>query len=258
VSAAPTDSPAPFAQRLVASMQASTVDVRGPGVVAGCYLHGSAALGGWNALRSDVDVLVVVSDWSQTVAAAVTHDLMVASSSCPGTGLECSVVGLAAAQHPAPPWPFLLHVASDRGPVRVVDGRSMAGDEDLLMHYAVTRAHGLTVHGTPARDMFGPIPRAAVLRYLANELDWGLEHADESYVVLNALRALVYVRDGALVSKVEAGQLALRDDELPDDLVRRALATQRGEADSHAPDAHAIGLVRRTQESLRTALSESA
>jgi len=54
------------------------------------------------------------------------------------------VVTVAQARQPAPPWPFVLHVAAGPGkPARTVRAsRQSPGDADLLMHYAVCRAAG--------------------------------------------------------------------------------------------------------------------
>jgi hypothetical protein len=49
------------------------------------------------------------------------------------------------------------------------------------------------------------VPRRAVLDYLAGELGWGVGHAPEAYAVLNACRALVFLTDHKIVSKIAGG-----------------------------------------------------
>jgi streptomycin 3"-adenylyltransferase len=168
--------PAAFADRLVERLEATS----GLGLadwLVGCYLHGSAALGGWNSVRSDVDLLLVASQWSPAVSEAVTAALTSSAGNCPGRGLECSVVHADAARDPGAPWPFLLHANSTgEGSLRLVDGRTMSGDPDLLMHYAVARVHGLVVFGAPPVEVLGDLPREVVLGYLHDELGWGLRH----------------------------------------------------------------------------------
>ena len=67
-----------------------------------------------------------------------------------------------------------------------------------------------------------------VLRQMADELRWALEHAPESYAVLNACRALRYRFERAICSKSDAGRWALGEGVDPS-LVQRALsARQRG------------------------------
>lgn len=215
----------------------------------GAYLHGSSAMGGWLAARSDVDLLVVLQDRAPTGALLATEQALVDDApTCPGTGLECSVVSAQQAGNPGPPWPFLLHVQSSRGKgvERVhcdsVGGDSVEGDRDLLMHYAVCRAAGVTLFGPDPAAVFGVVPRATILAYLADELGWGLAHGSEAYAVLNACRALVYAADGELVSKVSGGRLALDQGLGPADVIARALDEQQGKtpAGAIAPSAAAF------------------
>jgi len=160
------------------------------------YVHGSAALGGWLAHVSDLDILVVTHG-------AATRGLLVSfgeeisglARSGPASGIELSVIKRELARDPRAPWNFLLHVAVPCDPLsspRVVfdDG---AGDPDLLMHIAVTRAAGVAVRGPDPADLFGDPARHSVLAYLASELEWALGQASETYAVLNACRALAYL-----------------------------------------------------------------
>jgi len=210
------------------------------------YLHGSAVLGGWSR-RSDVDLLLVVADCANagTVTAA-GQALAAAARDCPGTGLESSLVTAAAAAVPAPPWPFLLHVVANQGEPngrRIMTGQGR-GDPDLLMHYAVCREAGQALLGPRPAAVIGPVARPVILDYLAGELRWGLEHAAESYAVLNACRALVYARDGAIVSKLAGGAAGLRSGLGPSDVIRRAIDQQHGRAPARKPGADAAAFVR--------------
>ncbi len=204
------------------------------GQLTAAYLHGSAVLGGWTP-RSDVDLLLVADDELDALDPVAA---VLAESAFPGNGLECSVVSQAQAAAAAdPPWPFLLHVVTgESGGPRIGPGASHPGDRDLLMHYVVCRAAGYAVHGPPATELIGEVPRAAILSYLADELDWGLAHGTEAYVVLNACRALVYRSDQAIVSKVAGGQEALRRGLGPAALIARALDQQLGRRDTGPRD----------------------
>jgi hypothetical protein len=223
------------------------------GLVLAAYLHGSAALGGWLP-SSDVDMLFIAAD----DVSAGKLDLMARSlagnhGACPGRGLECSVVSQSAAASARPPWPFLLHVATgptEPGGSRIVFGSDSPGDTDLLMHYAVCRAAGWPVSGPPPQQLIGPVGRTQILTYLAGELSWGLEHAPEAYAVLNACRALVYLADGQLVSKVAGGDAALRRGLGPAGLIRRALAQQQGQAPGRKPGQDAAEFVLATAAAL--------
>src|SRR5262245_47989621 len=148
------DAAMPAGPRDYARRLAGDLDALLSGGLTAAYLHGSAALGGWVAERSDVDILFVVADDTGGRAAREAGHLLTRSGAdCPGRGLECSIVTMSQAARPAPPWPFVLHVAvGDQagfgdGGQPLVRGDTRPGDPDLLMHYAVCRAAGITVAG---------------------------------------------------------------------------------------------------------------
>jgi streptomycin 3"-adenylyltransferase len=213
------------------------------GPLAAAYLHGSAALGGWNAERSDVDILFVASDDIGADAVAAIGDLLLTRRG-PGRGLECSVVTSSQAARPCPPYPFLLHSGQDAGAQRLYSGSEMPGDSDLIMHYAVCREAGITLYGPPPQDCIGAVPRQAILTYLAGELEWGLANGAESYAVLNACRALVYLESRRIVSKVAGGKAALERGTGPEAQVRLALDAQYGISDERRPGPDATAFVR--------------
>src|SRR5262249_22660434 len=117
----------------------------------------------------------------------------------------------------------------------------------------VCRAAGWAVTGPRPRDIIGAVPRPTILRYLADELDWGLRHASEAYAVLNACRAMVFLSDDAIVSKIAGGQAALDRGFGPAGLIRRALGQHRGHAAEQPPERDAAEFVHATAAALRDA-----
>jgi hypothetical protein len=222
--------PREYAARLAAAVAAAI----GRQLTA-AYLHGSAALGGWEASRSDVDVLFVVADDVTEASIAAIADVLAQTAECPGRGLEYSVVTASQAARPAPPWPFVLHAGFGHGGPGLVSGSSMAGDADLLMHYAVIRVAGIVLAGPPPEAVIGPVSRPLILAYLADELAWGLANAPECYAVLNACRALVFLEDDKIVSKVAGGLAALQRGSAPAALIMRALDQQQGRVPERPP-----------------------
>ena len=220
-------------------------------LVQAAYLHGSAALGGWQP-GSDVDMLFVAADDISTgTLDRIARSLADSQRACPGRGLECSVVSRSAAAAARPPWPYLLHVVTgppEAGGSRIFVGRGhhgpdSPGDADLLIHYAVCHAAGWTVSGPPPQQLIGTVSRQQILGYLAGELSWGLEHASEAYAVLNACRALVYLVDGELLSKIAGGEAALRRGLGPAGIIRRALEQQLGHSAGQKPGPDAATFV---------------
>jgi hypothetical protein len=215
------------------------------GALRGAYLHGSAALGGWVTRRSDVDVLLVADDGIDSERVRAVGELLAAADAgCPGAGLEVSLVTVGQAARPDPRYAFLLHACHEPDGMRLVFGTEVSGDPDLIMHYEVCRAAGITLYGASARELIGPVGRGVVLRYLASELDWGVEHGTESYAVLNACRALEFLDGGRIVSKIAGGEAALRRGTGPAGLIMHALDQQRAVIAARPPGPAAIEFAR--------------
>jgi predicted nucleotidyltransferase len=172
------------------------------------YLHGSAAMDAFVPTRSDVDVLVVTDGPVGADAKSVLAERLSESSlPCPGVGLELSIVTSLAARTPSDAPAFELHLSTAED--RVVDGEELPGDPDLVAHFAMTRERGVVLFGPPADQVLSPIDRSRLLRVLADDLTWALEQGLGGYAVLNAARALLFVREGTLCSKPEGGAWAL-------------------------------------------------
>lgn len=191
------------------------------------YLHGSAAMGAYVASRSDVDVLAVTRGVLPTAAKARAADRLVGSAlRCPAAGgLELSIVSRASARTPSDRPSFELHVSTLDG---TADGDRTDGDPDLVAHFAMTRAHGIALLGPPAIELIAPVERARLLRSLAGDLTWAVDHALASYAVLNACRALRFARDGILCSKPDGARWALIRRVADADLLIAALDRQSG------------------------------
>jgi len=246
--------PAAVARRIAADLAA----VADGGLVA-VYLHGSAVMGGWVPGRSDIDVLIVAADdVAETTVDSMVRAIVSAQPECfsdtwQAPPLETSIVTAAAVRDPGPPWPFLRHVVTDPAiPARVVRSHAGEGDRDLLMHYVACRAAGHPAFGPPPSDVIGPVARADILAYLADDLSWGLANAPERYAVLNACRARLYLSDGAMVSKIAGGEAALQSQGGPVDVISRALAQQRGSQPDQPPALDAIAFVEAIATMLRT------
>jgi streptomycin 3"-adenylyltransferase len=172
------------------------------------YLHGSVAMDAFVPTRSDVDVLVVThGPVGANAKSSLAESLSESSLPCPGVGLELSIVTSEAARTPSDAPAFELHLATQEA--RAVDGVDQAGDPDLVAHFAMTRERGVVLFGPPVDQVISPIDRSRLLRVLADDLTWALERKLGGYAVLNACRALRFVREGTLCSKPEGGAWAL-------------------------------------------------
>ena len=126
------------------------------------------------------------------------------------------------------------------------------------MQYAVCRAAGWPVCGPPPQDLIGVVPRRAILDYLADELDWGTAHAPEAYAVLNACRALVFLTDHKIVSKIAGGETVLSRGTGPAGVIERALAQHRGSEPDQPAAPDAVSFVLATAAALRSAAADGS
>ena len=85
-------------------------------------------------------------------------------------------------------------------------------DRDLAAHFTVTRAVGVPLWGAPAADVFAPVPAADYLDSIWYDVEGAEDDILENpvYVILNLCRVLAYLRDGAVLSKAQAGNGASR------------------------------------------------
>jgi len=197
--------------------------------LAAVYLHGSGAMGGWLPQRSDIDVLAVstrsLTEEEKQRVAFETHPERLP---CPGTGLELSILNGGVLKPLTARPPFELHITTGANDAKMVDGSGHAGDSDLVMHFAVTRARGIAVFGPAPTELLPDVVRDQLVAALADELGWAARNAAAEYMVLNACRAWRYAETGELVSKLEGGEWALAR-VAPQALITEALALQRGE-----------------------------
>ncbi len=187
-------------------------------------------MGAFVPSRSDVDVLAVTRGTiDATEKRAIADAVSESSLPCPGVGLEISIVTLEAASTPSERPAFELHVNTHQNWAKVVDGEGHAGDPDLLAHFAMARARGVTLLGPPPENVIAPVNRSHLLRSLADDLSSAIDGELGSYAVLNACRALRLVREGVMCSKPEGGRWALSEGIVQADLAGTALRRQAGE-----------------------------
>jgi Domain of unknown function (DUF4111) len=222
------DEPAHDAEAAARLVARALRDVLGDDLFA-AYLHGSAVMGGFRWDRSDLDILALsrtaVSDEQVASLAAA-----LATLSYPANGLEFSLMAAHQAAAPEVPAPrFQVHVATggQGHDGRVVDGRTGAGDPDLVLELAVCRERSVTLLGPPASSVVARIPHPTMLLAMRNEIDWARANASLEYLVLTSARAWLFADTQRLASKIEAGEWALERADEPA-VIAAALSRQRG------------------------------
>jgi predicted nucleotidyltransferase len=158
------------------------------------YLLGSAASGGYEHGRSDVDIVAVTS---RSLAEDERHALAEAAESlpCPARKLELVVYPL----------------GSDRHEINLNTGEKVSFDpgEDPAFWFVLDRAiaeqHAVVLMGPPWSEVFEPVRGEAVLAALDEALDWQeREEPIGRSSVLNACRAWMWLERGEWGSKPEA------------------------------------------------------
>lgn len=183
----------------------------------GVYLHGSAVMGCFSPVKSDIDLIVVVEQALSNETKRAYLDMTVAlNGAAPPKGIEMSVVRRAACRPFVYPTPYELHFSAGhldrylRDPDRYI--REMQGtDKDLAAHFTVIRERGRCVYGQPIPEVFDPVPRADYLDALWYDVAEAGEEITEypMYLTLNLARVLAFCREGTVLSKAEGGRWAL-------------------------------------------------
>lgn len=218
----------------------------------GVYLHGSLAAGCYHRPKSDVDLLVVVTERvPEDARRRLGLRLADLSDARPTVGdVELSVVQARHARAFTHPMPFELHYGGDwTGAIRrgEIDFAADRADGDLAAHVTFARARGVALLGPPPRAAFAPVPWSDFVDSVMEDFAWIVEddHVLESpfYAVLNACRVLQLLTEGegTVASKDEGALWALAH--LPPGhrpIVARALEVYRSSA-SVSPDERRTG-----------------
>jgi streptomycin 3"-adenylyltransferase len=115
----------------------------------GVYLHGSLAMGCYNSVSSDIDILVVVREKLDVDSRhGIGQRLLELSETAPANGLEMSIVTLQCVEDFQYPTPYELHFSHSNksgcadGTVDLVGQRT---DPDLAAHFVITKARHLLI-----------------------------------------------------------------------------------------------------------------
>ncbi len=221
---------------------AATQDTLGENLT-GIYLHGSLAMGCFNAARSDLDLLVVIR---QPMSLETKRALAVAllRFSRKPAPIEISFLSAADLTPWRSPTPFDLHYSESW---RARYEQALASDAcrrwndqrqtdiDLAAHIMVTRARGICLLGQPMADV---LPSVLAQDYIASIWDDFLAARAEAlknppYFILNACRVAAYLLKRRICSKEEGAAWALKVvPETFSGLILQALEVYRSEQDT--------------------------
>jgi predicted nucleotidyltransferase len=213
-----------------------------PDNVGGIYLHGSLAMGCFNPMRSDIDLLVVTEHGLTVETKRDLAQILLRTSNAPRP-IEISFLNRAQLRPWEHPMPFDLHY-SEHWRLRF-EGDLAGGawrqwndtqnrDPDLAAHVTILRDRGLCLQGSPIAAVFPDVPREDYRASIVGDVagTWEGMSGHPVYALLNPCRVLWYLREERICSKEEAGGWAV--DALPPefrDTLLQALAIYRGESE---------------------------
>ena len=178
----------------------------------GCYLVNSGARGDYLPGRSDLDVVLIVAD---ALSAATKHRVIDAlrqsAIACPAPRLELVAYRRDVAADPGARPRFELNLNS--GPA-IADHVALDPAEEPWFWFALDLAAAadvaLPIAGPPAVEVFGSVPRRAVLDALLASHAWHVEHDTRApNRVLNACRAWCWLATSGWRSKTAAAGWAI-------------------------------------------------
>ena len=187
----------------------------------GIYLHGSLAMGCFNPRVSDIDLLVVTRRHVGAIKRELAALLLAASlKPCP---IELSMLARGDLRPWRFPTPFDFHFSEDWRPAYeagIAFNSMPETDDDLAAHVKVTRRRGMRLFGEPIAKVLPPVPSKDYLNSIASDLSRARRKLSASptaekrmlaatYLVLNASRALAFVRTDQVLSKAEGAAWAL-------------------------------------------------
>jgi hypothetical protein len=209
----------------------------------GIYLHGSLAMGCFQPLHSDLDLLVLIKQLPPVERRRALVQQILQSSNAPAP-IELSIL---VRDHYTPwrhPTPFSFHFSEQwRFALAEVPGdgqwhsysqdnlQNYLLDPDLAGHFTVTRHRGVCLAGAPIASTVPAVPWSDYLDSILRDFTWACERADDNpvYLVLNSCRIWAALVEARVLSKAEGADWALP--RLPADLgdiVKTAATLYRG------------------------------
>jgi streptomycin 3"-adenylyltransferase len=181
----------------------------------GIYLHGSAAMGCFNAMKSDIDVIVVVkNEMDDESISQLAKSVVKFDDEHNPISIEMSVVLKKYIDEIEYPAPFLFHYSSchaekyrSDSKFRICNGE----DPDLVSHFQMIKERGLCIYGMEIGELFKEIPKKYFIESIKLDQNMTIDDITKKpdYYVLNACRFLMYLKTGKFGSKTEGGEWAL-------------------------------------------------
>ncbi|MCK5583428.1 MAG: DUF4111 domain-containing protein [Elusimicrobiales bacterium] len=194
----------------------------------GVYVHGSAAMGGFNPAQSDIDYLVIISNPLTSIERKQLSAsfLDIYGKEAPAKGIEMSIVEEKfAGKDFRYPTPYEFHMGTkDQVRFHGLPHKTEKADFDLAAHFTITKCRGLCVYGKSIDEVFAQVPKKYYLDSIALDSKDSFKNIQDKtgpdkcivplYAVLNFCRVLAFIKEDLIASKNEGGAWGLEN--LPD------------------------------------------
>ncbi|WP_181313571.1 aminoglycoside adenylyltransferase domain-containing protein [Planomicrobium soli] len=186
------------------------------GEVVGAYLHGSLAMGGFNVNSSDIDLILVTKHPLSLNAKKELAKLFLGVSSRPFP-VEISILNhsqLRKWQHPSlydfhfsEFWRERYDRELKEGTTEYLNAEEKK-DGDLAAHFTILKERGICLQGSPIHEVFPTIPQSDYLSSILEDYEDCLLNIflKPVYCILNMMRVYLFLQDGTISSKLEAGR----------------------------------------------------
>ncbi|MFG6117130.1 aminoglycoside adenylyltransferase domain-containing protein [Halobacillus sp. MO56] len=183
----------------------------------GLYLHGSLAMGGFNARNSDIDLLGVTRTQLTNLEACYLTELFLKKSTRPFP-IEITFMNeqqLVDWEHPSM---FDFHYSEywrDEFEQKATGNTFLNvnwKDPDLAAHLTVTYHKGICLAGKPIHEVIPRVPEKDFVASVQNDYHDCLDNIvhDPVYCTLNLIRFYRYLKTGDIVSKLEGAKWGIK------------------------------------------------
>ena len=180
----------------------------------GIYLHGSMAMGCFNPIKSDIDLLIVIkNDITGIQKMEFMKQVVKLNEQASEKGLEISIVKREYCKPFVYPTPFELHFSPMHlqwfrdNPENYVE--NMKGeDKDLAAHCTIISRCGIVLYGESVEDVFGEVSKKDYVESIWLDVEGAREEIADApmYMTLNLCRVLAFVKEDLCLSKQQGGE----------------------------------------------------
>lgn len=185
----------------------------------GIYLHGSIAMGCFNAYKSDIDIIVVIEcNITDDQKLRFMQNVLELNEEAPAKGLEISIVKREYCKPFVYPTPFELHFSpmhlhlfreEPDSYIKHMNGT----DKDLAAHFTVINKCGVVLLGETIPSVFGYISEKDYIDSIWSDVENARQDiaGEPMYIILNLCRVLAFLREGICLSKAQGGQWGIKN-----------------------------------------------